>query len=653
MEKIMKQWPHILAAAVSASLMMLAPAHADDPTHDAFTYQGQLRENGVPVTEAVDLKFRLYNAAVAGEQVGDELVAGGYDGFDDDGRFTIDLAFGKGVFDGTALWLEIEVNGVTLSPRQPIMPTPYSVRALNVATVTDGALAGTYTNPLTLNNAGNEFTGAFAGSGAGLTGLNASNISTGTLGSTLLDGSYTNALTFNNAGNQFTGAFAGSGAGLTGLNANNIASGNLSSLRLPTGGLWNLNGTLNIANATMFIDPVNKRIGIGTTSVNSPLRVLSSDPAMSAEFVNTASSGVAAGVRASTNSTSGRAVYGIAQFGGGTGVYGLTTSDSGHAIQASSLSTTGVTYGVRSTVSSPDGYAGYFVGGRNYFGGNVGIGTLDPQELLHLRGGIGTSWRVERIDGAQLRGIANLSDAAIGTANAAALRLLTNNTVRMNITPAGNVGIGTSGPSARLHVVGDLRIQDGTQAAGRVLTSDALGNASWQAAPPTYQVGDFAHGGVVFYVEPCGTRGLVAAKEDQSDGVRWHAGTWGTTQAKGDGPYAGKTNTAIIISALVAIGDDFNTYAARICNELQITEGGQTYGDWYLPSREELNQMWLNKAAIDATAIANGGSAFANGFYWSSTEVNSGLSMVQRFQDGFQLDWFKDESEHVRAVRAF
>ncbi|MFH2141605.1 MAG: hypothetical protein ABIJ97_04225 [Bacteroidota bacterium] len=48
------------------------------------------------------------------------------------------------------------------------------------------------------------------------------------------------------------------------------------------------------------------------------------------------------------------------------------------------------------------------------------------------------------------------------------------------INTAGNVGIGTTAPATKLHVNGSFRLSDGTQAAGRVLTSDANGTGTWQ-----------------------------------------------------------------------------------------------------------------------------------------------------------------------------
>jgi uncharacterized protein (TIGR02145 family) len=52
------------------------------------------------------------------------------------------------------------------------------------------------------------------------------------------------------------------------------------------------------------------------------------------------------------------------------------------------------------------------------------------------------------------------------------------------ITIDGFVGIGNTNPTAKLDITGNLKIFDGTQAAGKVLTSDADGLASWQAASP-------------------------------------------------------------------------------------------------------------------------------------------------------------------------
>ena len=189
--------------------------------------------------------------------------------------------------------------------------------------------------------------------------------------------------------------------------------------------------------------------------------------------------------------------------------------------------------------------------------------------------------------------------------------------------------------------------------AGQVLVMDADGTApEWGSATKPYSIGDFAHGGIVFWVDETGQHGLVCAKEDQSERIRWYGGTNGNTQAKGDGVYAGKANTAIIIAAQVAIGDDGVTYAARICNELQITAGGKTYGDWYLPSNHELNLMYQNVRTINTTAGNNRGSDLSNA-YWSSTEIDNDGAWKMDFSDGRGVDTNKSTTSNVRAVRAF
>lgn len=55
----------------------------------------------------------------------------------------------------------------------------------------------------------------------------------------------------------------------------------------------------------------------------------------------------------------------------------------------------------------------------------------------------------------------------------------------------GRVGIGTLTPTAKLHVVGSVSIQDGTQGAGKVLTSDSSGNAYWATSTAGFSITDY------------------------------------------------------------------------------------------------------------------------------------------------------------------
>lgn len=166
-----------------------------------------------------------------------------------------------------------------------------------------------------------------------------------------------------------------------------------------------------------------------------------------------------------------------------------------------------------------------------------------------------------------------------------------------------------------------------------------------------YKVGDFAFGGIVFYVDETGQHGLVCAKSDQSTGLRWHAGD-DRSEAKGEGINSGAINTAIIIAS--QRGGDGDTYAARICHEYKVEEGGKTYGGWYLPSLEELKLMYENKAIINATAAKHGGSSFSSvGIYWSSTQYGPPTAWCVMFKDGSSSGDFKVFKHYVRAVRAF
>ena len=158
----------------------------------------------------------------------------------------------------------------------------------------------------------------------------------------------------------------------------------------------------------------------------------------------------------------------------------------------------------------------------------------------------------------------------------------------------------------------------------------------------SHSVGDKFGGGIVFYVYDDGQHGLIAALADQSTGIRWYGGSNTNTCARGDGVGAGLKNTAIIIANQGSV--DGNSFAARICNEYSVTVDGVMYGDWYLPSKYELNLLYAQKTVV---------GGFAGNDYWSSTEGGSGNAWSQYFNGGGQFNGGKNFTYYVRAVRAF
>jgi len=161
--------------------------------------------------------------------------------------------------------------------------------------------------------------------------------------------------------------------------------------------------------------------------------------------------------------------------------------------------------------------------------------------------------------------------------------------------------------------------------------------------PAVVAIGDSYGGGIVAYILQSGDpgydageqHGLIAAPADQSTGIQWYNGSWVAIGATGTAIGTGQANTTAIVTVQGA-----GSYAAQLCDAL--TEGG--YADWFLPSKDELNKLYINKAVI---------GGFAVDYYWSSSELNEVDAWSQDFSNGVQSHYYKYNTFRVRAVRAF
>lgn len=425
----------------------------------SFTYQGYLREGGVPANGAFNLTFKLFNAASGGVQVGSTIT------LDEtgvaNGLFTVELNFGATAFTGADRWLEMAVNGTTLTPRVKITAAPLASFSQNTRGITvDGSNnvgLGTATPSARLDVVGTARVSAFrmtTGAAAGrvltsdATGMgtwqNAPGLTLPFSGTGIaFPGEAVFKITNSSSGYALLGQSDGNGIGVAGLSTTTVGVNK---------GVYGMSAS---ASGTGVYGEVPSTTG----STYGGYFTSASQTGFGVYGVSTATTGVAHGGSFWSQSTNGIGVNGYVSAPTGITVGGLFQSDSvnGYGLISNAMATSGTTY------------AGYFYntssGGTAVYGratattGNTFGGFFESDSST----GTGVLARTGQAGAIALH--------AINTAGGTAARF------SGNISVTSNVGIGTTTPTSSLHIAAPIPILTIQDSDG---SSDQAGYISFQ-----------------------------------------------------------------------------------------------------------------------------------------------------------------------------
>jgi hypothetical protein len=170
---------------------------------------------------------------------------------------------------------------------------------------------------------------------------------------------------------------------------------------------------------------------------------------------------------------------------------------------------------------------------------------------------------------------------------------------------------------------------------------DAANSKNEMEAVQALKIGmDYKGGKIAYLLTPSDPgydanvqHGIIAAVSDLPGEVAWGCNDKFLAGRSSIG--TGSQNTIDIASGCSVAGN-----AATLCSNL--IQGG--YDDWYLPSKDELNKLFLQMKVI---------GGFREVCYWSSTETGKYNACSQIFDNGFQTANDKSTTFSVRPIRSF